>query len=413
MLSTTTTTPTPIILDVSTDNWSAWYQTLKQLCFTKFGIAGQQILTNAIIPIHPFAIEPTRDDLDTTPDGIPIPGRFTYSRRSLTTAEAATEPPINQTPLPLSTQGNTNLRDDRKIYAEAQRRSSDHDTECLDHLYRHISLASHTSVKTHVDYPAYQILPIGVRSYPFFIMLRDIHSIGNAATKLHRTRLYVNVAQNELSHEAYMDLVTSMTKTFKLDFESAAHPGYVSLAELTSFLYLVGLDMEVFRRPIDQLLVTTPTGRFPDPTALMTQLQAWKLSNALSFARETVSTQGSALIASKSSPQTTRTKKDSTKKEGTLRAHLYPTPCTWCLASDKVQRFGHLSASCSKNPNKLPSPNIQLQHPASVAATSNTSHRLRALLSQLDNATTPDDSNTAMLLIAEAAIEASDYPDTA
>jgi hypothetical protein len=413
MLSALTPTPTAITLDVATDNWSSWHQALKQLCYTKFGVAGQQILTNATIPLHPFAREPTRNDLDTDPTGAPIQGQLTYSRRSLTTAEAAIAPPIDQTPLPLSTQGNTNLRDDRKIFAETQRRSSDHDTECLDHLYRHMSVASHTSVKTHIDYPAYQLLPIGVRSYPFFMMLRDIHSIGNAATKLYRTRLYVNVAQNDLSHEAYMDLVTSMTETFKLDFESTTHPGYVSLPELTSFLYLAGLDHDLFRRPIDELLNNTPTGRFPDPTALMTKLQAWKLSNALSFARDTVSTQGSALIASKPPPLTPRTKKEGTKKDGTLRAHLHTTPCTWCLATDKVQRFGHLSAYCSKNPNRLPSPSTQLQPPATVATTSNTSHRLRALLSQLDHAATPDASNAAMLLIAEAAIKASDYPDTA
>jgi hypothetical protein len=411
MIASPAATPIEIVLDVVTDNWSSWYQALKQLCFTKFGEAGQQILSNTLIPLYPFAIEPTKDNLHVDPTGTPIPGAFIYSRRSLTLAEAAIAPPIDQTPLPLSTQGNTNLRDDRKIFAESKRRSSDHDTECLDHLYRHMSVASHTSVKTHVDYPTYQLLPIGVRSYPFFIMLRDIHSTGNAATKLHRTRLFVNVAQHDLSHEAYMDLVISGAETFKLDFESTAYPGYVSLAELTSFLYLAGVDKELFRRPIDQLLISTPSGRFPDPTALMAQLQAWKLSNALSFVRDTVSTQGSALIATKPPLLTPRTKKDGAKKEGTLRPHLHPTPCTWCLASDKVQRFGHLSANCSKNPNKIISPSTQLQPPTSAAT--NTSQRLRALLSQLEHAPTPDASNAAMLLIAEAAIEASEYPDTA
>jgi hypothetical protein len=106
-----------------------------------------------------------------------------------------------------------------------------------------------------------------------------------------------------------MDLVISGAETFKLDFESTAHPGYISLAELTSFLYLAGVDKELFRRPIDQLLISTPSGRFPDPTALMAQLQAWKLSNALSFVRDTVSTQGSALIATKPPPLNPRTKK--------------------------------------------------------------------------------------------------------
>ena len=98
------------------------------------------------------------------------------------------------------------------------------------------------------------------------------------------------------------------------------------------------------------------------------------------------------------------------KKGSTPKPHLYPTPCTWCLSADKVQRFGYLSAYCSKNPSRLPNPSLL----SSTSATpSNTSQRLRALISQLDHADTPDASNAAMHLIAVAAIEASDYLDSA
>ena len=155
MIASPAATPTEIILGVVKGNWSSWHQALKQLCFTKFGEAGQQILSNARIPLYPFATEPTKDDLLTDPTGTPIPGAFIYSRRSLTLADAATVQPTDETPIPFSTQGNTKLRDDRKILGDSKRRSSDHDTECLDHLYRHISVVSHTSLKTHVGYPTY------------------------------------------------------------------------------------------------------------------------------------------------------------------------------------------------------------------------------------------------------------------
>ena len=227
------TTATAIILDLQKDNWSAWNQALKLQCFTKFGVAGQQILSDMSIPLQPFAIEPSKADLDKDDNGIPIPGQLTYSRRPLSSDEAAL-PPIDPVTLPLSTQGNTNFRDDKKIYSEAKRRFSDHDTECLDHLYRHLSLASHTSINTHANYPTYQLLPIGSRSYAFYVIICAIHSIGNATTKLHRTRLYVNISQSDLPHEAYMDLITSMTETFKLDFESAAHPGFVLGSDTTA-----------------------------------------------------------------------------------------------------------------------------------------------------------------------------------
>lgn len=408
MLSTTTPLPTTIILDLPKDNWSAWHQALKLLCFTKFGVAGQQILSDGLIPLQPFATEPTKIDLDLDLAGVPIPGQLTYSRRSLTAEEAAL-PLIDPITLPLSTQGNTNYRDDRKIFTDAKRRFSDHDTECLDHLYRHLTPASHTSIKTHADYPAYQLLPIGARSYAFYVMARSIHSTGNAATKLHRTRQYMNISQADISHELYMDQITSMTETFKLDFESVAHPGHVSIAELASFLYLAGLNRGEFRRALDELLHNHPTGRFPDPTALMSQLQSWKIANSLSFTRDEVSAQGSALIASTPPNPALRARPPASKSP---RPRLHPTPCTWCLTADKVQRFGHLSSHCSKNPNRLPGPSPLPSAPP-LPPSSNTSQRLRALLGQLDLAASPDASNSVMLLIAEAAIEASDYPDSA
>ena len=217
----------------------------------------------------------------------------------------------------------------------------------------------------------------------------------------------MNVSQSDLPHESYMELLTSMTETLKSDFESAVHPGgFVSIPELTSFLYLAGLNRAEFRRALDELLHNHPTGRFPDPAALMSQLQSWKIANSLSFSRDDASTQGSALIASKPPTAAPRSRPPAGKKP-----HLHPTPCSWCLAANKVQRFSHLSTKCSKNPQRLSSPSPS--QPTPISHPSNTSQRLRALLSQLDSASTPDASNAAMVLIAEVAIEASDYPDIA
>ena len=144
----------------------------------------------------------------------------------------------------------------------------------------------------------------------------------------------MNITQSDLPHEACIDLVNSMTETFKLDFESTVHPGFVSIPELTSFLYLAGLNRTEFRRALDVLLYNHPTGRFPDPTALISQLQAWKIANSPSFTHDDVSTQGSALLASQ--PTTNRTKSHAVKTAGNIpntpKPHLHPTPCTWCLA---------------------------------------------------------------------------------
>ena len=95
MLSSSATTSSNIILDQHTDNWSAWHQALKLLCFTKFGVAGQQILSDTLIPLQPFQQEPTKNDLDTNLAGVAIPGQCTYARRSITEDETATNTATN------------------------------------------------------------------------------------------------------------------------------------------------------------------------------------------------------------------------------------------------------------------------------------------------------------------------------
>jgi hypothetical protein len=115
--------------------------------------------------------------------------------------------------------------------------------------------------------------------HPFYKMARNIHSIGNATTKLHLTRLYVNIAQNNMSHEAYIEQINSMVDTFKLSFNSIEHPGYVSLSELKSFFYLTGLIRTEFQRAIDEISQNNPTGRFPDPGSIETD----EVEEALEF----------------------------------------------------------------------------------------------------------------------------------
>ena len=335
MLSATSPQQTDLVLDLPADNWAVFSHAFKQLCFTKLGVAGQQILSDRIIPLVPFAIAPTKNTLETNAVGAVIADQYVYPRRAYT-LEEATLATFSLANLSLTESGNRYYRDDLKIFTAAARRSSDDDTDCLEYLYKHVSTTSHTSIKTHKDYAAYQLLPIGTRSYPFYRMARDIHSIGNTTTKLHRTRLYVNIAQNDMSHEAYIDQITSMADTFTLDFDSIEYPGYVSLSELKNFFYLAGLNRSEFRRAIDEILQNNPTGRFPDPGALMAQLQAWKVANSLSFTHDAVSVQGSALISSKplaAKPTNTAQTKQSSKKDSSSRTpHLSPPRRRQCLS---------------------------------------------------------------------------------
>ena len=107
--------PAPIILDIALDNWSIFHQSFKLLCFTKFGVAGQQILSNCAIPLTPFATAPSKFDLDRTDAGIIIPDQFSYARRQ-TTAEEIALPGFNLASISLTECSNRELRDDLNKY---------------------------------------------------------------------------------------------------------------------------------------------------------------------------------------------------------------------------------------------------------------------------------------------------------
>ena len=48
MISTAATPPAAIILDIPKDNWSQRNQAFKLLCYTTFGVAGQQVLSDRL-----------------------------------------------------------------------------------------------------------------------------------------------------------------------------------------------------------------------------------------------------------------------------------------------------------------------------------------------------------------------------
>ena len=181
------------------------------------------------------------------------------------------------------------------------------------------------------------------------------------------------------------ETVAELCRSRVVDLRSGATPHWLRLGGVVKELYDVGVLPGIVR-----------------PMAV--GFQTDEIRRYLSFPRDDTSNQGSALVAA--TPPNRQTPKDPHVKT----PHLHPTHCTWCLSADEVKRFGHLSANCSKIPSR--NPGTRTPPPTTPAQITPTSQRLRALLGQLDHAADTETSNTTML-IAEAAISASDYPDSA
>ena len=75
-------------------NWNSWFNNLLHKCTSHFGYAGQQVIQNKLIDLHPFKSESSKYDLESP---------------SLATPESQAE-------LPLSDRGNSDLRKDKEIY---------------------------------------------------------------------------------------------------------------------------------------------------------------------------------------------------------------------------------------------------------------------------------------------------------
>ena len=128
--------------------WSKFQQSFK--LFTKFGVAGQRILSNYAIPLTLFATAPSKFDLDRTSDGVQIPNQFIYARRP-TSAEEIALPGFNLASIPLTECSNRELRDGLKIYNAALRIFNDKDTLCLDHLSKLIQITQNTKLSPSVQ----------------------------------------------------------------------------------------------------------------------------------------------------------------------------------------------------------------------------------------------------------------------
>jgi hypothetical protein len=116
---TPSTPTTAIIFDLLQGNWTAFLQAYKLHCTTKFGAAGQQTLTDKLIPLTPFATPPTKFDLEKDATGNLQPSQFVYPRRRLTAEESAKEA-FDPSALPLSDRGSTEIRADLRIPQSSQ-----------------------------------------------------------------------------------------------------------------------------------------------------------------------------------------------------------------------------------------------------------------------------------------------------
>ena len=210
-----------------------------------------------------------------------------------------------------------------------------------------------------------------MRSLKYYLLLHSLHRIGDASVKFKRAFDLIHGVQGERSFEEWVEWLDIGCDQFAVDFESTRYPGYMSLSEYKSFLFLHGTNREQFRVVYDEVLRGTPSGRFSDPSTLIRAFQSYAINHKMSISSEPVSQQGSVYLTHAAVPATKQAPPKSTPSAAPITqsqksdASMWPkdkfgrpqTPrtnsefCIWCFQhkpGDK--KYGHLAVNCHRNP---------------------------------------------------------------
>ena len=428
MIPTHGTEPKLAQLSIRACNWQQHDRELRDLCIYNFGDSGQELRSLEPVPLKPFHRQPSKLDLERhTVTGEYMHGRYVYPRVELPTDQVENfhqlspeEQVTVMDNMPLTHHAQSKLDRDNAIFAASVDTKAKSDTALLTLLISIVSSESKSAILVHRDYNAYVDAPPHRKSLRYYLLMRALHRVGDASTKHLRTAQLIRGAQGEQSLAEWWTWLTINMDQFVIDFEAHDHPGYVSCNELKSFFFLHGTDRSTYRIVYDEHLRLNPSGRFPDPNALMLAFQNYDNSQKMSIS-DPVSSQGNAFIANNKPPANAATaappptKKgwDNKSKRSDPRAKTYPNPCPLCLAKG-YEFYGHDETDCRntikpRKPSRkaLIAPAAQsatAQPPAQPAAQSATGQsgrntaarvdRLEALMSSLSSLTQPTEDES-------------------
>jgi hypothetical protein len=386
------------LLSVALNNWTSINRELLNDCLYDYGTAGQQIRDQRSIPLKPFASEPNALDPQINPITLePIPGTFRYHRAPLdkeqeaaltklirtTSSEAGkqlSEAPgciesqlpmliaeaVNQerlkffSTIPLSATGLTDQRKDQQTYAQSLSARELQDAALHKRLVLRMSPESRVAIESHSNFAAYTSAPLDKRSLLYYFMAQSIHKTGDASTKYKRTQALIMDSQGADSFENFSSRLNINFAQFVDDFESSQHPGYISLKELKSFLFLKGCNRNQFQRLFDEQLRANPSGRFDNPDQLQEIFQQFVNNNKMSFSDDPVSSQLSAFVAGGKQPSPPIFPSETRPS----RPKTNPSPCSFCQKELSKDHYGHLAVNCHRNPSNKQAKSLLVSAPS-------------------------------------------------
>jgi hypothetical protein len=152
------------LLNVPDGNWRVCLRQLKSKLYTSHGDAGKQIIDEQLIPLFPFATQPTKYDQESSINGSQIL-QLVYARIPSIEARPPdmtdTEYFISLLDLPLTAAARDKLRKDIVTYDRKDELRKDADDKVHALLIETTSAESYIAVEAYVNYTAYLQAPEG------------------------------------------------------------------------------------------------------------------------------------------------------------------------------------------------------------------------------------------------------------
>ena len=98
-------------------------------------------------------------------------------------------------------------------------------------------------------------------TFVMWTIIKDAYCRSTGRAQVSQLRDFLQSSQGTLSHEDYVEKIQDGLVTTIANYESAAHPGFISIDALACGIYLSGLDKDFFRFILEQTYLANPNGR--------------------------------------------------------------------------------------------------------------------------------------------------------
>ena len=246
---------TSITLLIGASSFSNFFKGVKQHCVSHFGKSGQEIVSNAVIPLihlNPGPPPHYNDPRIHPTHNTPIANSRKYSQVLPTEAQQQDQDFDTET-LELTTEGKAEFKHDSTNHTKRLQQHIDEidkrqtqDTQLLNFILQHCNSTVKDTVKTNskmTEFEAHSSQEhFHHRGFEYLSILFDQYSKGNSTTTVTEVNKFFDITQAPDVTPLFVVRVADQLQRIRPLIESSTNPGFVDIKRLHSMVLIKGLD---------------------------------------------------------------------------------------------------------------------------------------------------------------------------